>query len=173
MIDIRVTIEGDKVIIAGLHGLSSELRPAISSGLSRIAEGAFDEAYRWLSGPGSLYETRTSKTGKTYRRKVGDFLPGQYPVPVRTGWLRRMLYWLKPGTTKTHGDITITTGTLEAIVGNAAAYAETISEGKGTSARHGRRPYIEDGLKRFNAGNKMQHTIEYEIGKTLKEKGLN
>ncbi len=173
MLNIKVTIDGDKVIIAGLQSLSAVLKPVINTGLSKVAAGIYDAAYDWLSGPGGLYETRTNKSGKTYRKKTGDYLPGQYPVPVRTGWLRRMLYWLKPGTTKTHGDITITTGTLEAIVGNAAAYAETISEGKGTSARHGRRPYIEDGLKRFNAGNKMQHTIEYEIGKTLKEKGLN
>lgn len=163
MLDIRVTVEGDKVVIAGLQAMGMKIDKAIKRGLTRSAKGIYDDAYKWLSGPGSIYETRTSKTGKQYRKKIADILPGQYPVPVRTGHLRRLLGWLKPGASKTTEGMTFTAGPFESVVYDAAKYSEVIHEGKGTSARHGPRPYLADALKRFNQGNKIKHILEEEI----------
>lgn len=168
MLDIRVTIEGDKVVIAGLQAMGPKIDKAIRRGLTRSAKGIYDDAFRWLSGAGSVYETRTSKkTGKEYRKKVASILPGQYPVPVRTGHLRRMLRWLRPGASKSAEGVTFTAGPFESVVFNAAVYSEVIHDGTGTSARHGPRPFLTDALKRFNQGEGIKRILESEIGRDL------
>lgn len=173
MLELRVDIKGEKVIIEGLQRLRSGIDQAIRRGVTRSAQGIFNHAYDWLSGAGGIYETRVSKkTGKEYRRKVASILPGQYPVPVRTGHLRRMLNWLKPGESKRAGGQTITAGYLEAIVYNAAAYSETIHEGLNTSSRYGPRRYLIDAMNKFNHGNRLTNIIEEEIQKTIGESGL-
>jgi len=168
MLDIRVTVEGDKVVIAGLQALGTKIDKAIKRGLTRAAKGIYDDAFKWLSGAGSLYVTRTSKkTGKEYRKKVASVLPGQYPVPVRTGHLRRMLKWVKPGASKSAEGMTFTAGPFESVVFNAARYSETIHDGKDTSARYGPRPFLTDALKRFNQGEGIKRILESEIGRDL------
>lgn len=57
--------------------------------------------------------------------------PGSYPVPARTGHLLGAHFF------------EVQSSRL-AIVGNAAAYAEAIHEGFGSSAVHGRRPFLDD-----------------------------
>lgn len=168
MLDIRVTIEGDKVVIAGLQAMGPKIDKAIKRGLTRSAKGIYDDAFQWLSGAGGVYETRTSKkSGRQYRRKIADTVRGGYPVPVRTGHLRRMLNWLKPGATKQTERQTFTAGPFESVVYNAAQYSEAIHEGKGTSARYGARPFLTDALKRFNQGDQIKQILESEIGRDL------
>lgn len=168
MLDIRVTVEGDKVVIAGLQAMGPKIDKAIKRGLTRAAKGIYDNAFRWLSGAGGIYETRTSKkTGKEYRRKVASILPGQYPVPVRTGHLRRMLNWVKPGASKSAEGLTFTAGPFESVVFDAAKYSEAIHDGKGSSSQYGPRPFLTDALKRFNQGDGIKNILESEIGREL------
>lgn len=57
--------------------------------------------------------------------------PGDYPVPARTGHLLGSHFFR------------VESSRL-AIVGNTAQYAVEIHEGSGNSAKHGRRPFLDD-----------------------------
>ena len=167
MLDIRVTIEGQKVVIEGLQKLGPKINAATRRGLERIGKGVFGQAYYWLSGPGSVFENRTSKSGKQYRKKVADYLPGGYPVPVRIGHLRGRLAWLKPGEAKSADGQTFFAFLNETVIYDSADYAEDIFEGKGTSAKYGPRDALQDGLARFNQGGRIKDILEEEIQKEL------
>lgn len=175
MLDLNVTIKGNKLIIAGLAGLAEQMPKAVQRGLSRVAKGVDRLAYEYLSGAGSK---------KMFKGQLT--LAGGYPVPVRTGHLRRMLDWLDPGETKTVGafsDIrthkqvtkggTFTAGPMEAIVYNAAIYAKVIEEGTKSSKKYGARPYMRDALHAFNEGGRTVRTIESEIRKEVRKHGLS
>ncbi len=49
MLDISVTIEGDKVTIAGLNEIASHIPNAVKRGLERSAQGIHRAAYEFLS----------------------------------------------------------------------------------------------------------------------------
>lgn len=59
--------------------------------------------------------------------------PGSYAVPVRTGHLYGSHFFR------------VESSRL-AIVGNTARYAAPIHEGRGSSAPHGRRPFLDDAV---------------------------
>ena len=191
MLSLNVTISGDKVILDGLNQLADEFPQAVSRGLKTVARGIHRGAMDWLNGPGGLnsYETRTSKNGKQYRKKTGSKTEsyegftrasgeaqmfkrfsdsGGYPVPVRTSNLKRLLDFVDPGQSKGP----FSAGPLEVIIYNSAEYSRTIHEGTGSSAKFGRRPFIEDALKEFNANDGIAKAIEAEITTQIKKRGL-
>lgn len=155
MLDISVRIEGDKVLIAGLNQLAAELPRAIDRGLVNVAKGIHRDAFDFLSGAGSKVSTRRGAYA------------GGYPVPVRTGHLRRSLAWLRPGASKTGDAGTFIAGEHEVVIYDSALYANVIHEGKGSSAKYGRRPYLQNALEKFNQGNRIAATIEEEIQKEI------
>jgi len=155
MLDIQVRIEGDKVILEGLNRLAASMPRAIDRGLQRIGKGIHREAYAFLSGAGSKAATRKGAYA------------GGYPVPVRMGHLRRSLAWLKPGETKT-GDVgAFTAGEHEVVIYDSARYADAIHEGKGSSAKFGRRPYLTAALDFFNQGSRIKAPLEEELKKEI------
>lgn len=157
MLDISISIQGDKVLIAGLDKLAHDGIPrAIDRGLNRIAKGIHRSAYDFLSGPGSKQSI-----------KKGGAYAGGYPVPVRTGNLRRLLDWLKPGESKTGPAGTFTAGAHEVVIYDSAEYANVIHEGTGSSAKFGRRPYLTGALDFFNQGDRIKKTVEEEIQKEI------
>lgn len=159
MLDISVKVEGDKVVIEGLNKFAAEMPGSVRRGLERVAKGIFREASAWLKGPGNKASTRKGIAGS---------MPGSYPVPVRTGHLRRSLGWLKSGASKT-GDVgTFTAGPDEVVIYNSARYASSIHEGTGTSAKYGPRRFLKDALEIFNRGEGIKKVIEEEIQKTIK-----
>jgi hypothetical protein len=175
MLDISLTIEGNKVIIEGLSKLAPELQPAMMRGLSRAAVSIYRQAFQWLSGAGAHREIKTSKkTGKQYSKKIMDTAAGGYPVPTRTGWLRRMLNWLKPGESKT-GDVgTFTAGPNEVVIYDSAAYARAIHDPKPgeSSYKFGPRRFLIDAFEMFNRGMGVQMAINDEIQKAKTKAGL-
>lgn len=161
MLDISVKIEGDKVVIEGLNRFAAEMPKAVQRGMQRAATGIYRGASEWLKGPGSKTSVRKGVKGAS---------PGSYPVPVRTGHLRRSLNWLKSGQSKT-GDIgTFTAGPHEVVVYNSARYADTIHEGRGSSARFGPRRFLTDALEIFNQGERIKGIIEEEINQAIQKK---
>ena len=188
MLDLKITIEGHKVVIEGLQKLGTKINAATRRGLERIGKGVFDAAYYWLQGPSrsktriftkkkgeekkDYYQTgdragkrkRTSSRGRTESLEAA---PGSYPVPRVTSHLLGRLAWLKPGETKSAGGKTFFAFLNETVIYNSADYAETIFEGKGTSAAYGPRDALKDGLNRFNQGNKINDILEEEIHKEL------
>ncbi|MFA5354217.1 MAG: hypothetical protein WC291_08300 [Thermodesulfovibrionales bacterium] len=171
MLDIRVSVEGDKVVLAGLNSLAQDLPRAVDRGLTRIAKGVHREAYDWLSGPGRKKVTKTTR-----KRGQSDSLggrPGSYPVPVLTGHLRRALDWLRPNTTKSADGHTFTTGPHEAMVYNSAEYARPIHEGWGSSSTYGPRRFTVDALNRFNQGGRGVEPVETEVQTEIRKRGLN
>ena len=157
MLDINVKVEGQKVVINNLQAFAKEIPLAIDRSLNRVAKGIHREGYDFLSGAGA---------------KASDVAAGEYPVPVRTGHLRRSLDWLKPGTSKT-GDVgTFTAGSHEVIVYNSAIYANAIHEGKFSSQKHGPRRFLADALEKFNQGDRIKNTIEEEIQKEIDKRRL-
>ncbi len=149
MLDIQVSIEGDRVIIEGLESFAKTMPKAVKRGLERAAKGVHREAYEWLSG------TKASS-------------PGGYPVPVVTEHLRRMLNWLRPGEIKDN----IRAGEFESIVYNRAEYAAVIHEGTHTSKKYGKRPFLEDALRIFSETGKIERVFEDEIKRQMERSGL-
>lgn len=152
MLSLSVSIQGDKVLIAGLNQLAAEMPRAIDRALVNVAKGIHRDAFDFLTGSGSKVST-----------KRGGAYAGGYPVPVRTGHLSRSLAWLRPGATKTGDAGTFTAGEHEVVIYNSAIYADVIHEGRGSSAKFGRRPYLENALQKFNQGNRIKTEIEAEI----------
>ena len=175
MLDINVTIEGDKVLIEGLEKFARQIPQAVQRGLGKAAEGIFTAAHAWLSGSGAKGITSgTVVGGKIKNQKwTPQSLPaGRYPVPVRTGNLRQHLNWLKPGETKADDSGSFTAGEFEAIIYDSAAYAYVIHEGRGSSAKYGPRRYATDALEQFNRGAHIAELLNEEVEKAQKESGL-
>jgi len=150
MLNIKIKILNDKIAISGLTSFINKAPAAVKRGLTASALGVFREAFRWLSGSGA---------------KKSNIAAGGYPVPVRTGHLRRMLAWLKPGETKSADGQSFTAGPFESVVYDSAEYADVIHEGKGSSAKYGPRRYIDDALETFNRGDRIKRNIESEINR--------
>jgi hypothetical protein len=152
MLDIRVTVEGDKVVISDLARYAREIPHAVDRGLKRAAVGIERAAFDFLSGPGI---------------KKDNIPGGGYPVPVRTGHLRQLLDWLEPGQSKSGPAGTFTAGAHEVVVYDSALYANVIHEGRGSSEKFGPRRYLTDALKKFNEGEGIKGAIEKEIAKEI------
>jgi hypothetical protein len=164
MLDISISLDGDKVIIQGLQKLADDFFSAIQRGLTRSAISVHRLAYQWLSGSGSV--------GKGRGRNKWGTEAGGYPVPVRTGWLRRMLDWLKPGESKTGDAGTFRAAANEAVVYDSALYANALHEGKGSSAKFGPRRFITDAFEMFNRSLGVKMAIWEEIQITKRKAGL-
>lgn len=178
MLDISVTIQGDKVIIEGLNKLATEFPEAIQGGIKEAVEGITQNAKYFLHAEGaagtSKYVT-SKKTGKKYLKYTKRETPipaGGYPVPTRSGDLGRALKWLYPGESKTWEGVTRTTGLFEGKVLNISPYARVIHEGTRSSAKFGPRRYMTDALERFNKGDRLIKIIRENIQKAKARAGL-
>jgi hypothetical protein len=162
MFGVKTEIKGDKIVIKGLRRMAAEFPHAFDRGLSRSVKGIHREAHDFLSGPG---------------RKDGDIAGGGYPVPIRSGHLRRMLNFLEPNRSKTVNDgdeaITFVAGKHEAIVFNAASYGESVHDGYGSSKGFGPRPFIDDAFEEFNRSVGVTKTIQDEVGKAIRKQGFS
>lgn len=168
---INLKVDGEKVVEHNLMNLSDNLEKALQRGLGRSAKGIHREAFKWLSGPG-----RKKVTKKTRRRGQADSLgarPGGYPVPVITGNLRRLLNWLKPGSSKSMGGgERIEAGSKEAIIYNSAAYGHVIRDGTYSSEKHGPRDYMADALEAFDQGGRIEKIIDEEVENVIRRTGF-
>jgi hypothetical protein len=152
MLDLKVSIENDKVVVQGLQDLADRFPAAIKRGLKRIAAGIFGHAYQWLSGAGA---------------NVSNVPGGGYPIPVRTGHLRRSLDWLAPGESKSGDAGTFRAGDDEVVIFDSASYAPAVFLGRGSSAAYGPRDAVKDALDLFNHGDKIRWTLGEEIRKEI------
>lgn len=170
---ISVNIQGDKVVLGNLQGLASDYPSAIQRGQSRNIKGIHRLAIDFLSGAGSKGTYVTTKSGNTRWKKRDTPIPGGgYPVPVRTGNLRRLEDFVEPGRSKTSNGQTFTAGPMEAIAFNSAQYAYPIHAGTGSSAKFGPRQYLYDSLDQFNQGNRIAENIAEEIAVDIAKRGL-
>lgn len=173
MLDLQVTIENNKVIVAGLERFAGHIPDTVARGMSRAGKGIHREAFDFLSGAGAKGTTSgTVKKGKIKGQKwtKQNIAAGGYPVPIRSGHLRRMLDWIEPGETKTSGEPfshTFKAGPMETVIYNAAEYAMKIHEGKGSSEKYGARPFLTDALEQFNQGDRIEKILSEEIQKEI------
>ncbi len=156
MLDLKVSIENDKVVINGLEEVAQELPNAVRRGLHRIGGGIYQEAFHWLSGPGA---------------KKSNIPGGGYPVPVRTGHLRRMLDWLAPGESKTGDAGTFSAGGGEAVIFDSASYAPAVFLGLGSSKSYGPRDALRDALYIFEHGGNIERVMDEEIRRAINKRG--
>ena len=166
MLDVRVSIVGDQVVIQGINGLGAAMLPTIQRGLATAAQSVHRNAMTWLNGPG-----RTIMKATTRKRGQSDSLgarPGSYPVPVMTGNLKRLLNFLNPGQSKNG----FSAGPLQGIVYDSAAYASVIHDGSGTSSAYGKRPFIDDAFAAFNGAAGVAAAIETELAREITSRGL-
>jgi len=95
---------------------------------------------------------------------------GEYPVPVRTGNLRRSLNYMTPNTTRTFGSSTLKTEANEIALVNSALYAHVVHEGEGTQTKYGRRPFMEDALRELALN--IPKKITTSLKRQAKKRGL-
>lgn len=177
MLELKVTVEGDKTLITGLENTAAGIPKAITRGLSLIAKGVHSGAMDYLSGPGGAGKAQRRKpeegertgfknktTGKTVKFDLLEGA-GAYPVPVRRGNLRRLLNYVEPGQSKG----SFSAAPDEAIVYDSAEYARVIREGTGSSAKYGPRDYLTDGLMQYDQGDRIVKTLEEELAKEMPE----
>ncbi len=144
-----MSVQNDRIIIDGLREAAAEMPAAIRRGLTTAAIGVHGQTFDKLSGAKGP--------------------AGEYPVPVVTGHLRRLLDWLKPGASKSGEAGTFSAGEMSTVVFDSASYAFAIHEGKGSSTKFGARPFLSDGFDQFNEGDKIVSILNDEIAKTMKE----
>lgn len=149
MLNVTATVRGDRVVFENLEAWHRHLPKGVEHGLSTIARHVFRQAHQFLSG-------------------VQKDPPGSWPVPVRTGHLRRSLNWLEPGESKTTEAGTFEAGPLQAVVYDSAIYAYPIHEGRGSSAKFQSRPYLTEALKVFARGDRIATTMNKAIRDELK-----
>lgn len=77
--------------------------------------------------------------------------PGSFPVPNRTGNLFRSQNW------------EMSPDRRSAFVFNAAPYAIEIHEGRDTSAKYGRRPFLDDASNKIDMLAEMQMAIQRSL----------
>jgi hypothetical protein len=167
MIDVQVRMDGEKALMAGLRRVSHRMEPAIRRGLTRSIREAHREGTALLSGPGRKRVRTRSYRGKGPTAARGQFAmlggaPGSYPVPVIMGHLRRELGHVEPGRTKVAGGLVFRAGKLEAVLFDAAEYADVIAQGKGSSAKYGKRPFLTDAVKQVNTAGNLEHELQKE-----------
>ena len=170
MLDVKVTIENDKVVVDRLAMLAQLIPDAVSRGLRRAAVGIFDSAFGFLSGPSSgfTYVPRDSAKGGAasgWRKRYDN--AGSWPIPIRFGHLRRSLFWMPPNSSKQGEAGTFSTGPGEFVISDAAAYADPVFRGRGSSRSYGPRNPLRAGLEKFNAGGGIKKAVEEEIRKEL------
>ncbi len=170
MLDVKITVDENKIVLENLERLGNNLKPAAMRAVERVAGGTYDGAMQWLSGPGGQtrsYSREWSAGGEVRKKKQYGAAPGGYPVPVRTGHLRRSLAWLAPGQSKS-GDVgTVTAGEDEFIIFDSASYALQIFEGTGSSAAYGPRNAILDSFEMFNRSGQIQQLVGEEVRKEI------
>lgn len=175
LLDVSVSIDGEKVVLEGLEKYSQGIEArAIPKALRKIASGTAREALHLLTGPKVGLKTITAaKSGRQRSVPKHNDYAGAYPVPRVSGNLRRLLSWIGPNTSKEG----FSTGPFEATLYDSAEYAKTIHEGTGTSEMYGPRPFLDDALKAFNGRawnnqDRITRTIEEEIARVRNESGL-
>lgn len=178
MFSLRVDTQGDRVVIHGLKEMARKSPDAMREGLTKVVTAVNLEAYRLLSGPGykpvRIYKKDgRRKTGYVTHQKMqdgnfgeekvrvrrgiglagmnkGNGRPGDYPINVLTGWLRRSGGFVPPGRTRVSGKMSFTAGRNEAVLFNSALYSRVIHDGRHTSDKHGPRPFIEDAIRKVD-----------------------
>ncbi len=163
MLALNVMVSGDKIVINGMKQFVADIPNITGQGLKKAVRGVHRYAMDFLNGAASVSAPTTGK------KSVKVALPGGgYPVPVRTGNLKRLLDFLDPGQSKGG----FTAGPMEAIIYDSAEYASVIHEGTGSSAKFGKRPFLDDALARFNQGNGIASTVDNELDVEIKKRGL-
>lgn len=101
---------------------------------------------------------------------------GEFPVNIKTGFLRRSSYIVLPGQTITSGDLTVRAGELESIVGNSANYAGVVStgifttrSGQQVSYAFGGRAFHEKALEDFGRERGLLKIMLEILNKKLKK----
>lgn len=180
--NITLKLEGDKIVIENLNAMPGKALKMAGKGLGIVAKGVHRDAMDFLNGAGG--DNRNTRIGKRqikkegirdgFAKKSGESVKfrlwkdsGGYPVPVRTGNLKRLLDFLEPGETFSNDRGSFTAGKTEVVVFDSARYARVIHEGTGSSAKFGRRPFLHDALQKFNAGDNIVHIVTREIEKGL------
>ena len=147
MLTIKVDVVNEKVVVERIAKIPTLAIGAARAAMTRVGKGVFSEAYDWLSG--------------------GKADTGGFPVPVVIGNLRRLLAWVKPGESVSAGGQTVTAGPHETIIYDSAAYAMTIAQGRGSSAKYGPRDFLVKALDEFNAGERIVKILDEEIERAL------
>lgn len=128
--------------------LGERLIEANKEGLEQLGKSVLKNAVKHLSGEGSKY---INIVGKYRRRKKEEIVPpGSYPVPVRTGNLRRLTNYASPGSTAKVKDKSYKVEDNEVLIFNGAGYAKSVHNGIGRNSKHGPRTYMTDGFKDTN-----------------------
>jgi len=174
---INVTVTGTEAVGASLDDIATNKLPAAvkqalidavrgihaatSNHLNR--EGCAGRKQR-LVGPIRGRHGFTKSSGESIAFKILQGA-GAYPVPVRTGNLRKSLFTVEPGRTVVNDSGSYQSGAFEAQVVASVKYARVIHEGRGSSKKFGPRPFLTDGFKDFGGREQVVELLRRELAK--------
>jgi len=171
MLELRTNFNGVQQAEKYVANVAAAYPSAARKGLTRIIRGMHRVSMDKLNGRGGAGRTAqivgpsrgfTKASGETVNFKQQFAGAGGYPVPVRTGNLKRLLDFVEPGQSKSGAGFNVHAGPLEAILYNSAEYANTIHEGLGSSAKFGPRRFLIDALEQYKQGE-MAAILEEEL----------
>lgn len=142
-IEIKSNADNMDEVIRYLDTLAANLKVAFKKGITKTTIGVHRSVMDYLSGAKGS--------------------PGDYPVPVVTGNLRRLLDFLPPGQSKQAGGVAFKAGEFSGVVYNSARYADVIRHGTHSAGKHGPRDYMWDGLKAFGGSARVADYLLQEI----------
>lgn len=185
MIALAMTIENEKVVIAGLSAAGAAIPVGASAGMGRVAAGIFGEAFKKLQGPArsrvrifTNNDKRYARSGKRTRvqsrgrtESIGA-RPGSYPVPRVTSHLLTRLSYIGTNESRSDNGKTFATGTLESMVFNAADYASVIRDGTHSSSKYGARPFDTDAVIAYDGNGNIAAVMNEEIQKAIDDSGI-
>lgn len=160
MISVDVTSTGERVLVSGLTHAAAIMPNTVRGALTKVAIGVCRAAMDNLNG------------------SVSSAAGSYPPVPVRTGNLKRLTWFLKPQSTSGRNfsgdaDSTFSSPPFGIIVYNTAEYSKAIHDGTGSSARFGPRKFLTDALNTFNQGNQIANIINSDVNAELLRRGLS
>lgn len=137
---LSVNAKGDGFVIDFLDSFDERTARGARRAVQRITTSVFRHASAFLAG----------------HHKAAS---GGYPVPSRTGHLRRQLNFVANGKSKDG----FKAGDMEGIIYNSAIYAPVIALGTGSSQKFGERQFLKSGLERFMSEENVEAVFIEEI----------
>lgn len=158
---VGINLAGKREVEIEIKKVSKETPKALDRTITKVGGLVHQKAIANLSGAGA---------------KKSKIAAGGFPVPVRTGWIRRLEYIvapgksksLKTGTPETPSQLLIKVPKHQMVLGNSADYAVSVHDGTFSNTDHGPRRFLFGALEEISRSGIIDKILAQEVAKTTK-----